>query len=532
MPNPPPLVDAAGRPLARPAPSAMAAYTAADRRAPALTDYHPSVGSADSDLLPERGDLVAGARDHARNDGWITGGVQRTVDAVIGSSIRLQSKPDHRELGITIEEAHALGRAIETKWKGFANHPGRWADAARRTNVAGVFARAFRHWVVDGEALGVVQWRPGRSRYATCLQVVDPDRLSNPHEGPDTEALRGGVHIDPDGAAIGYHLRRAHPGDALFAGVGLDAWTWDHLPRETDWGRPIVIHHYQVERAGQTRGKPPLAPVIDKLRMLTRASNLEMKTFIRDALMQAFITSPYDPELVESRMGDQLGDYQNQRLEFHSRARISLDGVRVPVLFPGEEPHLLAPTRPSSGFPAFVQTFLRLVASSLGLSYEQLSQDWSGVNYSSARAALLEVWRSFTARRDEFVAGFILPFFGAWLEEALDLGDIEPPAGCAAFWEAPAAWLNSTWLGPPKGYVDPEKEAKAAVLRLQAGLSTLESECADQGRDYEEVLHQRKREADLMAELGLPNPSWAEVAAVVGAVTSPTPPGSTDAARA
>lgn len=51
--------------------------------------------------------------------------------------------------------------------------------------------------------------------------------------------------------------------------------------------------------------------------------------------------------------------------------------------------------------------------------------------------------------------------------------------------------------------VDPVKEAQASQIRMEAGLSTLEDECASQGLDWEEVLMQRVRELKRMKELGL-----------------------------
>jgi capsid protein len=47
------------------------------------------------------------------------------------------------------------------------------------------------------------------------------------------------------------------------------------------------------------------------------------------------------------------------------------------------------------------------------------------------------------------------------------------------------------------------KEAQAAQIRMDAGISTLEDECAEQGLDWEEVLEQRARERSRMEELGL-----------------------------
>ena len=51
--------------------------------------------------------------------------------------------------------------------------------------------------------------------------------------------------------------------------------------------------------------------------------------------------------------------------------------------------------------------------------------------------------------------------------------------------------------------------AMHTVLGLDAGFGTLEEECAEQGRDYEEVLDQRQEEVRMMKERGLPLPQWA-----------------------
>jgi len=54
-----------------------------------------------------------------------------------------------------------------------------------------------------------------------------------------------------------------------------------------------------------------------------------------------------------------------------------------------------------------------------------------------------------------------------------------------------------------RGWIDPVKEAQAAQLRMEIGISTLEDECAEQGKDWEEVLEQRAREKGKLEELGL-----------------------------
>ncbi|WP_233873906.1 phage portal protein [Paraburkholderia adhaesiva] len=44
-----------------------------------------------------------------------------------------------------------------------------------------------------------------------------------------------------------------------------------------------------------------------------------------------------------------------------------------------------------------------------------MTPDWSKTNYSSARAALLEAWKTLQRRRDKFWLNFASPFYGASL---------------------------------------------------------------------------------------------------------------------
>ncbi|CQD73237.1 Uncharacterised protein [Yersinia enterocolitica] len=52
-------------------------------------------------------------------------------------------------------------------------------------------------------------------------------------------------------------------------------------------------------------------------------------------------------------------------------------------------------------------------------------------------------------------------------------------------------------------------EKKGAILGMEAGLSTLEMEAAENvGEDWEELLDQRQREREAYIERGLPIPTW------------------------
>ena len=49
--------------------------------------------------------------------------------------------------------------------------------------------------------------------------------------------------------------------------------------------------------------------------------------------------------------------------------------------------------------------------------------------------------------------------------------------------------------------MDPVKEAKSSEMAIDIGISTLADEAASQGKDWEEVLEQRAREAVKVKEL-------------------------------
>src|SRR5690606_36398358 len=143
---------------------------------------------------------------------WVAGGIDRQVDMLVGGALRLNSKPDAEALGLDTDAAHALGRQIQSKWRGWAEDPVFRCDAERQLPFSGVAGLVAREFVGVGESVYVLRWREREGwPYRTAMQVVDPDRLGNPNGMPDSDTLRGGVEKDEDGAPIAYHIRRGHP---------------------------------------------------------------------------------------------------------------------------------------------------------------------------------------------------------------------------------------------------------------------------------------------------------------------------------
>lgn len=498
--EPPKIIDQYGNPILN---SRSRAFTGASASHPDLARWRPRNYSPAEALHSSRETLVSRIHDLARNDGWASAALSRNIDSAIGSGWRLSAKPNARRLGIPQKAADDLGDEIESAFEEYADDPRFYCHMQRRMTLGGIVALGYRHRLADGDAFAVLHWREDRP-YATTIEIIHPDRCVTPFGRREGDGVRSGVELGPNGEPVGYHFLVEHPGENAMFALGLARKTV-FIPRETSFGRAMVVHAFESTEAGQVRGVPLLSPIVKKLRMLGRYDEAELQASVLNAVLAAFITTPYDPELTAGAIGsiDQLTSHQQMRLDMYGEAPINVDGVRVNFLAPGDKAEFLNPRHPNSVFEQFERTALRNVASATGLSYEQLSMDWSQSNYSSARAALLEVWRGLTARREFFAQTFMQPIYAAWLEEAIDKGTVRVPAGARAFSEAVGAWTKARWIGPARGWVDPVKEAGAAIARINAGLSSYERECAEQGIDYQENFRQIARERAEMKALGL-----------------------------
>lgn len=483
-------------------------YQSGSFRNQEMMAWNPPQTSADSAVLPNRDISVARTRDIVRNDPTAASGVSRLVEMLVGAKLILSSKPDARALGFdrTNKEHRKVMRdlaaSIETEWYQFANDPCKRFDAQRRLTGNGMFRLLARTFVTMNETTAFLKWKPeGGARYATCVRAIDPDRLSNPYGQPVTQKLRGGVEFDEDGVPVAYHVRNGHPADWYIVPAPM---TWTRIERCTPTGRPVFIHGFEPDREDQARAMTPFAALIKRLRMIGKFSDTELASATVNALFAAFVksslpigeaTAAFTPQTAQTLEG--------KRLDYWATSPPHIGGVRIPVMPLGDSIEINSSPRQTTAFPDFQAAFLQSIAAALGISYEQLSMDWSKVNYSSARAALNEVWRHTQMLFAAFVDQVVLPIHYAQLEEAFDRGYIKTPAGAPSFWDMPGAYLRARWIGPGRGYVDPVKEAQGASIRMGAMISTLEDENADLGRDLTDTLDQVADEEEMLAERGI-----------------------------
>lgn len=485
---------------------AMSAYRGAATGAEdhAFTAWTPGLGSADADLLSDLPHLTARSRDLGRNNGLMAGALQTYRDNIVGGVLRLSSMPEYRLLGITREVARAWGNTVEPRFRSWSDTTE--CDAQRTCNLLGIAQQALTGAMLNGDAIVLPLWLPRRdARWSTRLLVVESDRLSTPPWLAANPKIRAGIETDEYGAPVAYHIQRHHPGDLCgsYAVHTGGFQQWERIPAFTVWGRRRVIHLHDKDRTGQSRGKPLVAAVLRDFKMAGDYASNELQASVANSLVAAFLESDLSPEASGSLFGDTPRAAWNDSIDEARGNLTSLRHLKPGAIIPlpvGARLSGFQPGRPNPAFEAFMLAALRHIAAGMNLSYELLLKDFSKTNYSSARATLLEVWRYFNGRRRWLTDVLLRPVYELWLEEAVNAGEIDAPD----FYAHTYAYSRCRFIFGGRGWVDPVKEANAAALRMEQGLSTLEIECAEQGNDYEEVLDQLAIEARMRAERGLP----------------------------
>lgn len=476
----------------------------------ALAGWTPGVGDANADISPDLVDLRAYSRDLARTSALAGGAINTVVTKVVGTGLSCQPSPDAEFLGLSEAEAKQWIANTNREWRLWFESTD--CDVTRTQTGYGLQSLAFRSALESGDVFSLQTMSgPGRP-YRLALQLVEADRVCNPNWKGDTDRMVHGVEIDALGAPVAYHFADRHPGSRSAANL-----KWTAVPA---WGgrsgRRNVLHLFDRRRPGQARGVPYLAAVIEPMKQLTRYSEAEISAAVVSAAFAVFVKM--DPEAFASLFDndDDRATYLKATMKWDGS--INAAGVDSPGkavnLLPGESIEAPEVGRPNAAFDPFVQAILRQVGVGLELPFEVLVKHFTA-SYSAARAALLDAWSFYRGRRDWLQVEFCQPVYEMWLEEAVAIGRVKAPG----FLSDPAyrrAWSAATWYGDGLGSLDPIKEANAANLRVNMGISTLEAESILYDGIAWEVKHaQRVREEQARRASGLSSSP---------AVSNPVPP--------
>lgn len=401
-------------------------------------------GRVNSEVSASGATLRSRARYLAANNPWMAQAVANWTGALVGAGI--VPSPKHPDATTRADLTAAFGAWADG------------ADADGRTDFWGLQADIARGLVIDGEAF--LHVLPGED--GPRLRLLPPELVdeSLTRELGNGAVIVHGVEFDSEGRRVAYHVLPYRPHDQ-FASYAPSV----RVPAEE------IVHVMKPLAAGQVRGVSWLAPVILSASDFDQLCDALLMGAKVAAMHSAFLIDlngtggePYD--------GTGDGGILETGLEPGTMKRLPT-GYDVKFNTPGQLTEI----------GAFLRHQLQQLAAGLGLPDHLLSGDLSNANYSSLRAGLLP----FRQRVEQIQYGILVPQFLApiWRQVvtfAVLSGDLAAPD----FESTPRVYA-AEWLPPAFMQVDPEKQVKADVAEMEAGLTSRRKLVAQRGWSLDDL---------------------------------------------
>ena len=389
-------------------------------------------------------------RYEVANNSYAKGIVLTLANDLVGTGARLQLSLDEREVSSRIEAA----------WSAWANEV-RLADKMRllRTGRA-----------ESGEVFAVLAKNDAmRGPIKLDLRLVESEQVPS-------------IEYDDFGNPKRYFLLKEHPGNTgQSASTGAAAMA--ALESHGRWiDAASVIHYYRAERPGQLRGIPDVVPALYLFGQLRR--------YTMAVIECAETAANYAGVLYTDSPANETAD------DVEPMDTIEVERNSFLTMPAGWKMGQLKAEQPTTTYEMFKNEILNEVARCLNMPFNVAAGNSSKYNYASGRLDH-QVYHKSLRIEQQIMADTVLDrVFSAWIAEAILISDLVPaPLRSASF--------DHDWMWDGQEHVDPLKEANAQAKRLENGTTTLASEYAKQGKDWETELRQRARELALIEELGL-----------------------------
>jgi lambda family phage portal protein len=395
--------------------------------------------SADADVAAHVAitELRMHSRDLLRNNGWAKRARALIANNTVGWGLR----------------ANPVGgdAAVAELWKKWAESTA--CDSGERQTFYGIQHLAMKALVSDGEVLIRRRWRRPEDGLPIplTLQVLEADFLDtqkNQLRGQEGGAIVQGVEFDAIGRRVAYWLFPEHPGSGRNTATSRRVSAYD------------VLHVFDADRGGQTRGLSWLGAAIVNLKDLDEFEDADL---MRQKIAASFAGFVTDPQGAGTAIGEE--DDEDEVIEH-------FEPGTVQYLRPGEQ--ITFPSLPTAGDGSGATRALRRIAAGLGVTYEDMTGDYSQVNFSSARMGRLTHWANVEHWRWNMLVPQLCQPVWNWAMEG-----IYGP-GVAAL-KAPGA----EWVGPGMPMIEPDKEGLALNRLVRAGAMTFDEMVRAQGNDPE-----------------------------------------------
>ncbi|MCC6071450.1 phage portal protein [Massilia sp. GCM10020059] len=438
------------------------AYEAASPRDP----WRPrrAGASANADHQEDARTLRIKARALVQNVPYIRAGLEGLAAATVGTGIMPRATGREKE---TIN-------TLFTAWS-------KVCDADGRLDYFGMTKAASVAIDQDGEVMVRLRWRRPTDDLPVPLQLqlLEIDWLDDTRDGTyNGNQIVQGIEYNLLGAVAAYWLWDQHPGD-VSSKRGRKAQS-KRVPAKE------IIHLFNAERPGQGRGFTRFAPVITRVRDLQLYEDAELSRKNLETRLSVLASGDMSAMENPASHGDGGGAQATGARDLGELGGGTIFGMPAGMNFTVVEP------KAAPGYVDYVKYNLHLIAAGIGVPYEMLTGDMSGVNFSSARVRLLDFRRAVQQTQWlVLIPKLLVPIHAAFIEAAFLAGKI-------------TSRDTSVDFSPPKwDYVNPEQDVKADQAEIGAGLSTLSEKLRQRGYNPDDVMAEWKSDFDKLKQLGI-----------------------------
>lgn len=388
------------------------------------------------------------ARDLVRNNGLAESALSIITNHTVDYGIMAKPAP-----------ANAQALAI---WKQWAETTA--CDADGRNDFYGLQKLVVRTVVESGEVLVRRRIRrldrDGIPEFGLPLplqlQVLDPDFLDTSKDVPSLPnggRIIQGVEFNAIGQRVAYWLFSDHPGATLST---------------VSASRPVpvesILHIFKQLRPGQVRGPSWFTPVLLPFKEFDELADATLMKQKVASCLTALVT---DTDGVVSS----LGNVSPQNPDWDT-----LEPGAIKHLTTGQTVTVVEP--PSTReYPDYVKTVLRSIATGMCITYEDLTGDYSDMNFSASRASHIKHWQHVNDWRWRMLIPQFCDPSWQWAMEA-----------AAVMNKVRGTVPTAKWSPPPPPMIDPVNEGLAYMRNIRIGIQTWPEVVREMGYDPDEVL--------------------------------------------
>lgn len=426
-----------------------------------MSTWGTSTAGPSSAIFSSLNTLRSRSRELIRNNPLVDGGVDSYVANLIGSGINPRWQVDDP----------VLKEEIQSLWDDWISE----ADFNGVLNFYGLQSLVSRGLIDAGEILcRLVPRRPEDGLSVPLqLQLLEADHLDVAYNTvwENGNEIRMGIEVDADGRRVAYHLWAEHPGESFILQKPI-------LERRRIPAAQIC-HVFRPIRAGQMRGRPWLASIIVRIHELDQYDDAELVRKKTAAMFGGFITESV------GTVGDPSTWFGKKAVDdSEGRDIIALEPGTFPLLPRGLDVKFSQPVDVGTTYDVWIKQQLRQIAKGMGITYEQLTGDLTGVNYSSIRAGLLEFRRRVEQlQREILIFQFCRPVAHAWLDAAVGSGALAIPG----YFPNRRIYRRIKWRPDGWAWVDPLKDQEAEQMAVRNGFKSRAKVIAERGDDIETV---------------------------------------------